>query len=223
MPTCRLARRAVRDGAAAGLPTGRDRLSERNVVLEEINMNEDDPTDVAHEQFVRRCGAAIRWRRRFSGPRNRSDRMTRDTIVGYWARRYSPHSTVRGRCGSESTTTSLVEKVAELFGEWEGDRISPAPTAAPNTGRSVRVRRRDTEQAHLVFGSPRASRGRRTALRPHAGRPRSGRRDVVPPVPRDPGEEGLGVRRARFPDAVPGHRCRRPSTSEPPQPGSTRC
>jgi predicted Zn-dependent peptidase len=26
--------------------------SERHVVLEEINMNEDDPTDVAHEQFV---------------------------------------------------------------------------------------------------------------------------------------------------------------------------
>ncbi len=26
--------------------------SERHVVLEEINMNEDDPTDVAHEEFV---------------------------------------------------------------------------------------------------------------------------------------------------------------------------
>ena len=32
--------------------------SERNVVLEEINMNEDDPTDVAHEQFVTALWAA---------------------------------------------------------------------------------------------------------------------------------------------------------------------
>ncbi len=40
-----------RDASSAGLPAGGD-PQRPGVVLEEINMNEDDPADVAHDQFV---------------------------------------------------------------------------------------------------------------------------------------------------------------------------
>lgn len=78
--------------------------------------------------------------------------MSRDTIHGYWARRYSPHSVViavAGRIGH----ADLVDLVAEHFASWQGPELGRA-SVAPGAASGVNVVRRDTEQAHLVLGSP---------------------------------------------------------------------
>jgi predicted Zn-dependent peptidase len=130
--------------------------SERNVVMEEINMNEDDPTDVAHEQFVQALWGSHPLAPPILGTPESISGMTRDTIVGYWARRYAPASTVVAVAGRVDHDV-LVEKVVRLFGEWKGD--APArPTSSPEYRAQVSVRRRDTEQAHIVFGSEGLSR-----------------------------------------------------------------
>ena len=93
----------------ADLPTGMEILAEmvqrpafrqeeidleRGVVLEEINMNEDDPPDVAHEQFVEKLWGAHPLAPPILGTKDSIGAMTRESISGYWGRRYSPRSAV---------------------------------------------------------------------------------------------------------------------------------
>ena len=138
--------------------------SERHVVLEEINMNEDDPTDVAHELFVRTLWDGHPLAPPILGTKESITEMTRETIDGYWRRRYSPKSLVvaaAGRIGHDA----LVGQIDELMGDWAGDDKERTHVAAEIAPR-VSVRRRDTEQAHLVLGSEALARGdeRRWAL-----------------------------------------------------------
>ncbi len=125
--------------------------SERNVVLEEINMNEDDPTDVAHEQFVDAMWASHPLSPPILGTRNSITSMSRDVIQAYWARRYTPYSTVVAVAGNlPDDLTALIE---DAFGGWSG-KPTDHVLGSPKVDARVRVRERDTEQAHLVFGSP---------------------------------------------------------------------
>ncbi len=125
--------------------------SERNVVLEEINMNEDDPTDVAHEQFIEALWGSHPLAAPILGTRESITGMARSTIHDYWARRYSPHSTVVAIAGK--LPDGIVELVADRFGSWEGEPISREAVEPTVTAR-VGVRTKDTEQAHIIFGSP---------------------------------------------------------------------
>ncbi len=125
--------------------------SERHVVLEEINMNEDDPTDVAHELFVRALWPGHPLSPPILGTRESILDMSRGTIADYWHRRYTPHSVVMAVAGRVDHA-ELVDLVTTHFGAWEGlaidhEYVAPAPTPR------VSVRRKDTEQAHIVFGT----------------------------------------------------------------------
>ncbi len=126
--------------------------SERHVVLEEINQNEDDPTDVAHEEFMRAFWHGHALAAPILGTPESIGGMERGTIHAYWSRRYVPPSVVVAAAGRVDHD-ALVELVRAHFGTWEGEaggrRLASLEPAA-----RVRVRRRDTEQAHLVFGSP---------------------------------------------------------------------
>lgn len=137
--------------------------SERNVVLEEINMNEDDPTDVAHEQFITALWATHPLAPPILGTKESITSMSRDVIHDYWKRRYTPKSTVVAIAGH--IPDDLIDQVAERFGAWEGEATTRTLIDPPALS-TVQVRSRDTEQAHLVFGSqsfPRAD-DRRYAL-----------------------------------------------------------
>jgi predicted Zn-dependent peptidase len=138
--------------------------SERHVVLEEINMNEDDPTDVAHELFVRALWDGHPLAPPILGTRESITGMARDTIVGYWARRYAPESVVVAAAG-RIDHVDLVSMFTEHMGEWSG-AVSPRDTAVPTTEPQVSIRTKDTEQSHLVLGTPALSRAdeRRWAL-----------------------------------------------------------
>jgi len=131
--------------------------SERHVVLEEINMNEDDPTDVAHEQFVTAMWDGHPLAPPILGSKDSITAMTRETIHNYWDRRYSPRSTVIAAVG-DLDHAALVDLVSEHIGEWAGPELDRA-AVPPAVGPTVKVRRRDTEQSHIVFGTEGLSRG----------------------------------------------------------------
>lgn len=124
--------------------------SERQVVVEEINMSEDDPADVAHEEFFHALYAGHALERPVLGTRESIRGMSRDDILGYWKRRYGAGSTVVAVAGSIEHDGAL-ELVARHFGEWDGDGVLHE-YSPPEVQPRVRVRRRDTEQAHLVIG-----------------------------------------------------------------------
>ena len=131
--------------------------AERQVVIEEINMSEDDPADVAFEEFTRAVFAGHPLEAPVLGTRESIRGMTRDDIAGYWKRRYGVGSTVLALTGSVDHD-EVVELAASLFGDWSGDPVdheyaSPALTPVAN------VVTRDTEQAHIVIGGEGLDRG----------------------------------------------------------------
>jgi len=131
--------------------------SEANVVLEEINMNEDDPGDVAHDQFARALWGDHCLALPVLGTRESIGGMPREVIHAYWDRRYQPPATVLAAAGHVEHERVL-ELAEEHFGGWQGppvDHEYRGPAVTPR----VEVKTRDTEQAHLVFGGEALTRG----------------------------------------------------------------
>jgi len=126
--------------------------SERQVVVEEINMNDDDPSDVVFENFSAAVFANHPLQDPVLGTRESIRSMTRDDIHGYWKRRYGAGSLVVAAAGSVDHD-SFVDLVAERFGDWSGDSVAHhnGPAEIQPT---VALTPRDTEQAHLVIGGP---------------------------------------------------------------------
>ncbi len=125
--------------------------SERHVVLEEINMNEDDPGDVAHELFIEALWKGHPLAPPILGTRQSILAMSRDTIAEYWHRRYTPNSTVVAVAGRVDHD-ALVELIGEHFSDWEGGPVG-RDLHLPDPVSQVALRRKDTEQAHLVLGT----------------------------------------------------------------------
>jgi predicted Zn-dependent peptidase len=126
--------------------------SERQVVVEEINMNEDDPSDVVFENFTTAVFASHPLQEPVLGTRESIRSMTRDDIHGYWKRRYGAGSLVVAAAGSVDHD-AVVEMVAERFGDWSGHPVDH-DTAPAEVVPKVNLIRRETEQAHLVLGGP---------------------------------------------------------------------
>ncbi len=124
--------------------------SERHVVLEEINMNEDDPIDVAHEMFMRAMWVDHLLAPPILGTRDSITDMSRDTIAGYWGRQYTPRATVVAAAG-HLEHDNLVALVEETMADWSGPSLNRMSTEPP-VGSRVEVTTRDTEQAHLIIG-----------------------------------------------------------------------
>ena len=124
--------------------------SERLVVIEEINMSEDDPHDVAFEAFTEAVFQGHPLERPILGTRESIRGMTRDDIHGYWKRRYGVGSTVVAIAGSIEHTKA-VELAMRHFGDWSGDGVDHE-RAPLSLQAGVKLVQRDTEQSHLVFG-----------------------------------------------------------------------
>ncbi len=124
--------------------------AERQVVVEEINMSEDDPADTAFESFTAGVFDGHPLAAPVLGTRESIRGMTRDDIHGYWKRRYGVGSTVIAMAGSV-THGAAVDLVMELFGDWSGDPVDHE-FADLSVVPQVKAVRRPTEQAHLVLG-----------------------------------------------------------------------
>lgn len=124
--------------------------SERQVVIEEINMHEDDPQDSAFEAFSRAIHSGHALGKPVLGTRDSIGDMTRRDLQGYWSRRYGPGSVVVALAGAVEHSEA-VGLAGELFGGWSGAQVGH--DFLPNTPlSSVGLVERDTEQAHLVLG-----------------------------------------------------------------------
>ena len=124
--------------------------SERRVVIEEINMNEDDPSDVAMESFIRTVFEGHQLGLPVLGTRESIGAMSRDDIAGYWRRRYGSGTVVIAVAGNveHDRVVGLVEGLFDRWDAGDGDRDRNLPEITSK----VSVVRRDTEQLHLVYG-----------------------------------------------------------------------
>ncbi|MFC7381001.1 MULTISPECIES: M16 family metallopeptidase [Sphaerisporangium] len=146
------------DVVTSSLVTAEDVESERGVILEEIAMHDDDPSDVVHEQFSAELYGDTPIGRPILGSVESINELSRDRIAEYYQSYYRPPHTVVSVCGN-ITHERVVELVAAAYqragalggsAEPAAPRLS-GPGAAPRAG--VRVVDRPTEQANLVLGT----------------------------------------------------------------------
>jgi predicted Zn-dependent peptidase len=124
--------------------------SERLVVIEEINMNEDDPSDVAVEAFVESLFGNHALERPVLGTRESIREMSPEDIAGFWRRRYGSGSSVVAVAGN-AEHHQVVDLVDKYFGEWTEEDASHE-LAPPAITPRVNVVNRETEQTHIVYG-----------------------------------------------------------------------
>lgn len=124
--------------------------SERQVVIEEILMSEDDPDDTVFETFSETFFAGHPLERPILGTRDSIMGMTGSDISGYWKRRYTAGSTVLAVVSS-LPHQQVVDLIAGHFGTWGGDGLTHEYEPLTLVS-GVRAVERDTEQAHIVLG-----------------------------------------------------------------------
>ena len=148
----------VCDLVTSSVIRGADVDSERGVILEEIAMHEDDPTDMVHDQFAQELfGDEAKLGRPVLGTVDSIESIGRAAIAGYYRRRYRPEDMVVAVAGNvdHATVVRLVKRAFDTAGMLEGVAEPAAPRSgdgqATSTG-GVRVVRRATEQANIVLG-----------------------------------------------------------------------
>ncbi|MDO8307293.1 MAG: pitrilysin family protein [Actinomycetota bacterium] len=143
--------------------------SERGVILEEIAMHDDDPTDIVHDEFAAAMFGDTPLGRPVLGTIDTIEGISRSAINGFYRRRYRPGAMVVAAAGSldHATVVRLVRKAFAAV--LDGESLPRPPRRAgrpPRRAASVKVTTRATEQANLVLGVPGLARNdpRRYAL-----------------------------------------------------------
>ena len=133
--------------------------AERTVILEEIAAANDVPEDLVHDLFAEVLFGGHTLGRPVLGTVESITAMPRDLVERYWRRHYTPGNLVVAAAGN-CRHDEVVELVAGAFGELgEGAPAGPRQQRArPRTGRGLTVRRRPTDQAHVVLGGRSISR-----------------------------------------------------------------
>ncbi len=131
--------------------------AERGVILEEIAMNEDEPSDTVHEAFAAQLFGDTPLGRPILGTVASINEIARDEIAGHYAARYTPPDLVVAVAGNVDHDV-VTRQVREAFGAaLTGDAAPTAPRlAGPDdslaAGAGVRLVPRTIEQANLVLG-----------------------------------------------------------------------
>jgi predicted Zn-dependent peptidase len=137
--------------------------SEKRVILEEINIHEDTPDDLIHDLFTETLWPKHPLGRPVLGTKRSIRSATRDQVRRFYRKHYVPGNIVVVAAGnlqheqlldllSSSMETGHVRR--EGPGTWNLRKAGRPPVPS---GRFV-VKKRDTEQAHICFGTTGLSR-----------------------------------------------------------------
>jgi predicted Zn-dependent peptidase len=137
----------VTDMVSSSVIASADVEAERDVILDEIAMHDDDPDDVVHNLFQERLWESI-------------SSLSRTQVAGYYKRRYRADNTVVAVAGNVDHG-AVVRQVRKAFGRTDFLRDADTRPRSPRSGATVTparsgtvIRRRGTEQASFVLGVP---------------------------------------------------------------------
>ena len=132
--------------------------AERAVILEEIAMTDDDPSDTVHEAFGWQLFGDTPLGRPILGTVDSINRIARDQIADHYAARYTPDNLVVAAAGrlDHDQVVELTRKCFEPVLVPGSAPVLPRlpPPAGPDVGagKGVRLISRPIEQANLVLG-----------------------------------------------------------------------
>ena len=124
---------------------------ERQVIMEEINMNLDLP-----QQRVNMLIDELLWPeqplgREVTGYKETASSITREQLLNYVARRYMPNNTVLSIAGNIQHEEAMAQ-IKPLFDKWAaGELMTGYITNDKQTEARLRIEPKDIEQAHLCL------------------------------------------------------------------------
>jgi predicted Zn-dependent peptidase len=147
--------------------------TERGVILEELAMNDDDPSDVAHERFTEAVLGGHPLGRPIGGTPDIIRAVTRDSMLAHYREHYVPEGliiTAAGGVDHERVCQLVTE--ALIAGGWDLTRdLAPLSRRDADAVAAITLTprvelTRDIEQAHILIGCEglKATDERRTAL-----------------------------------------------------------
>lgn len=145
------------DMMSSSVITDADVEAEREVILDEIAMHDDDPEDVVHNLFAEQAWGDSPLGRGIAGTEESITALTRAQISRFYAKHYRPANMVVSVAGNVDHAT-VVRQVREAFGR--GDFLAteeePVVATLAATARKVtpgeRHARRPLEQVNVVLG-----------------------------------------------------------------------
>jgi predicted Zn-dependent peptidase len=125
---------------------------EKGVILEELKMEADNPEYIVHELFVKNLWRGHGLAQPIIGVKPTIKGFTRDMLVSYHERIYSPANITITAAGNLEHPR-IVDMVAASFASHPGGRPIPAQSA-PSLHAPFVLKQKRTQQAHLYLGSP---------------------------------------------------------------------
>ncbi len=148
--------------------------AERKVVLEEIAMRDDDPSDLIHDLFLENYYGDSTLGRPILGSVKSIKNMSRQTVFDYYRSKYQPQDLVVSVAGNikHRQVVHMVEEALSKDSFLDRAIKSSASFIRPDSKTKVTgvgkvsLTYRKTEQAHLIYGVPGVARNdsRRFAL-----------------------------------------------------------
>ncbi len=153
----------VSDLITSSIVTALDVDAERKVVLEEIAMRDDDPSDLVHDLFSDTYYGDSPVGRPILGTVKSISEMSRNTVYNYYKKKYLPQDLVVAVAGNikHKRVVAMVEEALARDNFLDG---LGAPVLRPNTPiknskqKSVGLLYKKSEQAHMFYGMEGVSR-----------------------------------------------------------------
>ena len=147
----------VSDLITSSIVSAVDVDAERKVVLEEIAMRDDDPSDLVHDLFSDTYYGDTAIGRPILGTIDSINGMSRNTVFNYYKKKYLPQDLVVAVAGNikHKRVVAMVEEALSRDNFLDG---LSAPVIRPNTSikntkqQSVGLMYKKSEQAHMFYG-----------------------------------------------------------------------
>jgi predicted Zn-dependent peptidase len=147
----------VSDLITSSIVSALDVEAERKVVLEEIAMRDDDPSDLVHDLYAETYYGDTQLGRPILGTVESIKSMSRNAVFNYYKKRYLPQDLVVAVAGNikHKKVVEMVERALSADGFLD---VKGAPQIRGNEGirkakqTSVGLMTRKTEQAHMFYG-----------------------------------------------------------------------
>jgi predicted Zn-dependent peptidase len=147
----------VSDLITSSIVSALDVDAERKVVLEEIAMRDDDPSDLVHDLYAETYYGDTTLGRPILGTIKSIKEMSRGSVFNYYKKKYLPQDLVVAVAGNIKHKR-VVAMVEEALSRDNFLDVKGAPQIRPNTPvktkpvHSVGLLTRKTEQAHMFYG-----------------------------------------------------------------------
>jgi predicted Zn-dependent peptidase len=147
----------VSDLITSSIVSALDVDAERKVVLEEIAMRDDDPSDLVHDLYAETYYGDTQLGRPILGTIKSISEMTRSSVFNYYKKKYLPQDLVVAVAGNIKHKR-VVAMVEEALSRDNFLDVKGSPQIRPNTPvktkpmQSVGLMTRKTEQAHMFYG-----------------------------------------------------------------------